>query len=149
MSLITGAGSTLAMSVAAPATEDATGYAALAMTKIGNVEKFGAIGVTFAKTEFQPLDGAKQKLKGSADYGSLSPSLGHDAADAGQTLLRTAGYDKTNKLYSFCVTYQDGAKRYFQGRVFGYPETVDGADPVVMANPSIEICSEIVRVPAA
>lgn len=149
MSLITGAGSTLAMSVALPATEDAAGYAALSMTKIGNVEKFGALGVTFAKTEFQPLDGPKQKLKGSADFGSLSPSLGHDAADAGQTLLRTAGYDKTNKLYSFCATYQDGAKRFFQGRVFGYPENNEGADAVVMANPSIEICSEIVRVPAA
>lgn len=149
MSLITGAGSTLAISVASPATEDATGYAALTYTKIGNIEKIGPVGPQFAKIEFQPLDGPKQKLKGAADNGSLSPSLGHDSADAGQNVLRTAGFDKTNKLYSMCMTLQDGAKRYFGVRVFGYPENVDGANAIVAANPSIEVCTEIVRVAAA
>ncbi|QQV76529.1 hypothetical protein H5J25_13860 [Sphingomonas aliaeris] len=149
MGLMTGAGSTIGISVATPATKDVAGYATLTYTKGGNCEKIGTIGATFAKTEFQPLDGAKEKLKGSADYGSLQPSFALDDSDAGQTLFKTAADNENNTLYSFCVTYQSGAKRYFQGRVFGWPETVDGADPVVMAMPTVEICTKVVRGPAA
>lgn len=145
----TAAGSTLAISAASPTTNDATGYAALTFTEVGQVEKLGAFGASFAKVEFQPLKGAKQKYKGSADYGALQPSLALDSTDAGQTLLQTAGDDETQKLYSFKVTYQDGAKRYFQGRVFGLPENADGADSMLMATPSLEICTKIVRVAAA
>lgn len=147
MGTIASAGAALAISVAAPATQDAAGYAALTYTDIGNIEKIGTIGSAFNKIEFQPLKGAKLKLKGSVDYGSLQPSLAHDAGDAGQTLLRTAADETTNVLYSFKATYADGAKRYFQGRVFGYPETVDGADTVLMANPTIEINTAVVKVP--
>lgn len=149
MGLQTGAGSSIAISVAAPATADATGYAALTFTEAGNCEKIGAIGATFAKTEFQPLKGAKQKLKGSPDYGSLQPQFAHDEEDAGQALFRTAADDEENALFSFRVTYQNGAKRYFPGRVFGWPETVDGADPVMMATPTVEICGKVVKVAAA
>lgn len=147
--LQTGAGSAIAISVAAPATQDAAGYAALTYTEAGNCEKIGTIGATFAKTEFQPLKGPKQKLKGSADYGALQPQFGLDESDVGQMLFRTAAEDETNALYSVRVTYQSGAKRYFQSRVFGWPETVDGADPIVTATPTVEICTKVVRVPAA
>jgi hypothetical protein len=145
---ITAAGTKLAISAAAPATEDAAGYAALTFTTIGDIEKIGAIGATTNKVEFQPLDGPKQKHKGSTDYGSLQPSLAHDDEDAGQTLLRTAGDPASNDLYSFKVTLPDGAIRYFQGRVFGYPETIDGADTIVMANPTVEIDTKIIKVAA-
>ncbi len=149
MGLQTGAGATIAISVAAPATQDVAGYATLTYTEGGNCEKIGTIGATFAKTEFQPLKGPKQKLKGSADYGSLQPSFALDPTDAGQTLFKAAADNETNTLYSFCVTFQSGEKRYFQGRVFGWPETIDGADPVVMATPTVEICVKVVRAPAA
>lgn len=148
MKSTTSAGSTLAISAASPATEDEAGYAALAFTEIGSIEKIGALGATFAKVEFKPLKGPIDKHKGSADYGALQPSMAHDETDAGQTLLRTAADDKTSKLYSFEVTYPTGAKRYFQGRVFGNPETVDGADTIIMANPTVEICTEVVKVDA-
>ena len=148
MGLQTGAGSAIAISIATPATQDAAGFGALTYTDAGNCEKIGALGASYAKTEFQPLKGPKQKLKGSADYGSLQPQFGHDEADAGQTLFRTAADDETNKLYSFRVTYQDGAKRFFQGRVFGWPESNEGADPIVMATPTVEICTKIVKVAA-
>jgi len=149
MSATTAAGSTIAISAALPTTQDATGYAALTFTEIGGVEKIGSIGATTAKIEFQPLKGPKEKLKGSTDYGSLAPSMAHDKADAGQTLLRTAGDPDNNSLYSYRVTYSNGDKRYFGGRVFGYPETVDGADSVIVANPTIEISTKIVKVDAA
>lgn len=145
----TAAGSTLAITVATPATQDAAGYGALTFTDIGQVEKLGAFGASFAKVEFQPLKGPKQKYKGSADYGALQPSLALDSADAGQTLLQTAGDDETQKLYGFRVTYQDGSKRFFMGRVFGMPENADGADSMLTAAPAIEICTKIVKVAAA
>ncbi len=144
----TAAGSALAISAASPASEDAAGYAALTFTEIGQIDKIGAVGAVFAKVEFQPLKGPKQKHKGSVDYGALNPTLAHDDTDAGQTLLRTAADDATSKLYSFMVTYPTGAKRYFQGRVFGYPETTDGADTILTAAPSIEISTKIVKVAA-
>lgn len=145
----TAAGTTLAISVAHPATEDAAGYAALTYTEIGQIEKIGAFGATFGKIEFKPLKGPTQKHKGSSDYGSLQPSLAHDDADAGQVILRTAAADATSTLYTFRVTLADGAKRYFQGRVFSYQETVDGADTILMANPTVEIDTKIVKVAAA
>jgi hypothetical protein len=149
MGSTTAAGSALAISAGTPATNDAAGFAALTYTEIGQIDKIGAVGAVFAKVEFQPLKGAKQKHKGSRDNGSLSPTLAHDESDAGQTLLRTAADDATSKLYAFMVTYPTGAKRYFQGRVFGYPETTDGADTILTAAPTIEISTDIVKVAAA
>ena len=145
MTSMTAAGSALAISAASPATNDIAGFTALTFTEISNIEKIGPIGGSFAKVEFQPLKGGKQKYKGSVDYGALQPSLALDSADAGQTLLQTSADDETQKLYSFKVTRQDGTRRFFQGRTFGMPETVDGAASVVMANPAIEICTKIIK----
>jgi hypothetical protein len=142
----TAAGSSLAISAALPSSYEAVGYAALTFLEIGQVEKLGSFGASFAKVEFQPLMGPKKKYKGSADYGALQPSISIDAADAGQALLQVAADDESQKLYAFCVTFQDGAKRYFAGRVFGAPETADGADSMLMAAPTVEICTSVVRV---
>jgi hypothetical protein len=146
MGSTTAAGSTLAISAVAPATKDAAGYGALSFIEVGGVEKIGAFGATFEKVEFQPLKGKKEKYKGPGDSGALQPSIRLDSADAGQTLLQTAADDETQKLYSARVSYPDGAKRFFQTRVFGMPENVDGAASMIMANPALEICSDIVRV---
>lgn len=148
MGSTTAAGSALAISAATPATFDVAGYAALTYTEIGQIEKIGSLGATFEKVEFKPLKGPVQKHKGSVNYGALQPSLAHDEADAGQTLLRTAAANATSTLYSFKVTLADGARRFFQGRVFGYPETIDGADSILMAMPSVEIDTAIVKGPA-
>ncbi len=144
----TAAGTSLAISATGPATNDAAGFAALTFVDIGQVEKLGTFGASFAKSEFQPLKGAKQKYKGSADNGAIQPSIAIDTADAGQTLLQTAAEDESQKLYSFCVTFPDGAKRYFRGRVFGSPETADGADSMLMATPTIEISTKVVKLAA-
>ena len=147
MGATTAAGSALAISAASPATPDAAGFGALTYTEIGNIEKIGTIGATYNKTEFKPLKGGTKKFKGSVDYGALQPSLAHDDSDAGQTLLRTAADDLVTQ-YSFKVTYPDGAKRYFQGQCFGYPEVTDNVDSVIMANPTVEINTKPVKVAA-
>ena len=144
----TAAGSSLAISVAAPATNDAAGFGALTFTEIGMVEKLGAFGAAFAKVEFQPLKGGKQKYKGSVDYGALQPSIAIDTADAGQAILQVSADDETQKLYYFRVTFADGAKRFFGGRNFGMPENADGADSMLMQTPTIEICTKPVKVAA-
>lgn len=148
MGSMTAAGTALAISAALPATADATGYAALTFTEIGQAEQLGAFGSTTETVNFQPLKGVLQKYKGPSNSGAISPSLAHDDADAGQTLLRTAAADETAKLYSFKVTFPDGAIRYFGGRVFGYPETVGAANTMLMANPTIEISTKVIKVPA-
>jgi hypothetical protein len=145
MTTMTSAGTKLAISAAAPATQTGSGYAALTYTEVGQVESIGAFGANTEMVEFQPLRGARQSHKGGTNYGSLSPSIAHDDTDAGQTLLRTASDDAT-ALYSFEVTYPSGAKRYFQGRVFGYPENVGAANAMLMANPSIGISTAIIKV---
>jgi hypothetical protein len=115
MAYTTAAGTALAISAGVPATLDAAGYAALTYTEVGSVDKIGGIGATFAKVEFQPLKGAKQKFKGSADYGSLAPSMALDPTDAGQILMNTAAANQTQALYAFKVTLQDATVRYFSG----------------------------------
>ncbi len=144
MGSLTAAGSALAISAGIPATQDAAGFAALAFTEVGGVEKIGPIGPVFAKVEFQPLKGPKQKHKGSVDYGGLSPSLAYDDADAGQTLMSVAA-DNQIALYAFKVTLADSTIRYFQGRVFGFAINIDGADSVVMVNPTIEINTKPIK----
>ena len=149
MTSTTSAGSTLAITATAPATFDAAGYGAATFTEVGGIDKIGGIGAVFAKVEFQPLKGPKDKHKGSRDNGSLAPSMALDEEDAGQILMRTASDDGTSKIYYFEVTYPTGAKRWFGGRVFGMPEVVDGADTIIMATPTVEIITDIVRGPAA
>ncbi|MBW6531940.1 hypothetical protein KZ820_14455 [Sphingomonas sp. RRHST34] len=148
MASTTAAGTAFAISATTPASQDAAGYGALTFVEIGQVEKLGTIGAAFAKVEFQPLKGPKQKQKGSADFGSLQPSMAFDADDAGQSLLRAAADDGSSKLYSFRVTFPTGAIRYFLGRVFGAPENVDGADSIIMSMPTVEINSRVVPIDA-
>lgn len=142
----TAAGTSLAISTGTPSTHDYAGYFALSYTEIGGVEKIGTAGAAYAKVDFQPLKGGVQKRKGSADYGALTLSLAHDDNDAGQTILRAASDDTSSKLYVFRVVYPTGAIRYFRGRVFGYPENIDGADTMLMVTPTIEISTRVIKI---
>jgi hypothetical protein len=145
----TSAGTTIAISAAAPATFDGTGYAALSFTIVGGVESIPAFGATTAVNSFQPLNGPQEKHKGATNYGSLQIPMALDRADAGQTLMRTAAAPSNNGLYSFKVLFPNGDARFFQGRVFGMPETVGSATNVLMATPTVEINTVVVKVDAA
>jgi len=148
MGYTTAAGTALAISAGHPATQDAAGFAALTYTTISKVDKIGTFGGTFAKVEFQPLVGGKLKLKGSVDYGTLNQTMARDPSDAGQTLLQTAANNTTNTNYSFKITRQDGSIVYCEGLVFGFPETIDGADSVNTASPTFEISNQPIYVAA-
>jgi hypothetical protein len=141
----TSAGTTIAISAAVPATFDKTGYAALMSTVIGGIESIPAFGAQVGVNTFQPLNGPQDKHKGPVNYGSLQLPFAIDKADAGQILLNTAAAPTNNALYSFTVTFPNGDKRYFRGRVFGAPETVGGASNVLMGNATVEIVTEVIK----
>jgi hypothetical protein len=148
MSSTTAAGSKLAISAGIPATQTVAGYDALTYTTIGGIESIGGFGATTEVVTFQPLDGATEKHKGPTNFGQLSPSMKVDDADAGQALIQTASAPTNNALYAHRVTKPDGSLRFFQARVFGFPETIGAANSMITATPAIEICTEVFKKPA-
>lgn len=145
MTSSTSAGTTIGISAVAPATPDKTGFAALTFTTIGGIETIPAFGAQVTVNSFQPLNGPQDKHKGPVNYGSLQLPYALDKSDAGQILLTTAAEPTNNALYSFIVTFPNGDKRYFRGRVFGAPETVGGANNVLMGNATVEITTKVVK----
>lgn len=150
MAIQTSLGATWSVSTAAPATEDAAGYAALTYTEVGNIENLGSVGPTFEDVTFTPLkDGVTQHRKGGADYGSLQVSMATDEDDAGQTLV-VSGVDGAERdtVFSHKITLQDGAVRYFRGQIYSAPETVGDASSMVMTEVNVMVSSVPVKVAA-
>lgn len=142
-------GATLALSASLPATYDAAGYGATGMvyTAIGNIEQFGAHGVTANVMKFTPVDTAVvSKVKGSKDYGNATYTLGNVPSDAGQTLLNTAS--ESNNRYSAKLTYPSGEIHYLDVLVTKF-EYADGTvDTVQKVAVMLEICRKPVVVAA-
>lgn len=149
MASTTAAGTGIAISAGVPASQSASDYAALTYTEIGNVESLGGFGATTEVVSFQPLKGAQQKHKGPTNYGTLNPTMAIDDSDAGQTLVRTAAAPTNNALYAIKITKPDGSLRFFQVRVFGFPETVGAANSMITAAPVLEINTPVVAQAAA
>lgn len=115
-------GTELSVSIAAPATYDATGYAALTYTKIGEVTDAGEHGPTLTITDHTPVDtGITQKLPGTTSLGEKTLTLGQDRTDAGQILLKSALANKTR--LSVKVEYQGGDIDYFPAYVTSFTTT--------------------------
>lgn len=145
----TAAGSKLAISAGIPAAQTVTAYEALTYTTIAGVEQIGGFGASTEVVTFQPLDGATEKYKGPTNYGQLSPTVKVDDSDAGQALVQVAAGPTNNALYAWRVTKPDGSLRFFQGGVFGFPETIGAANTMITATPSVEINTPVVKKPAA
>lgn len=148
MTSSTSAGTKYAISAGLPATDDGAGYVALTFTNVKGVESIPAFGAQVAVNSFQPLDGPLEKHKGPVNYGTLQIPMAYDKADAGQIIVRTAAAPTNNALYAHRVTFPNGDIRYFQGRVFGAPETVGAASNVLMTTPTVEISTQIIKVDA-
>jgi hypothetical protein len=148
MSSTTAAGSKLAISAGIPTAQTTAAYEILDYTTIGGVESIGGFGATTEVVTFQPLDGPTEKYKGPTNYGQLSPNMKVDDADAGQALIQTASAPTFLDLVAFRVTKPDGSLRFFQGRVFGFPETIGAANSIITATPAIEINTAVVKKPA-
>jgi len=145
MAVMTSAGSTLALSAAAPATIDAAGFGALTYTTVGEITDLGEVGKEYNVVNHSPLgDRRIRKFKGSYNNGSMQIQMGRDVDDAGQTLLRAALDSDAN--YSFKLTLQNGRKMFFQAQTTAYKTSIGSVDQITSASTTIEVVSEIVEV---
>lgn len=139
MGSMTSAGSTIAIAAATPATFDEAGYEAVAgFATIGEVTDYGELGRSYALVTHNPVaTRGTVKKKGSFNEGAQTLQLALDDADAGQILARAALASDAD--YSFRLTMQNGAKRYFQAQVMSFNENVGSVDQITAATIVLEI----------
>lgn len=120
-----GTGSKLYVSSALPATETKAGYTALTWVLVGDTTDIGEYGVDYTVIEHTPIDSAvTQKIKGNANYGSLSVKIGSVPADAGQVILLSASTSPND--YAFKIEKTDLDIDAFVGKVTSFKPTVQG-----------------------
>src|SRR5207253_2599935 len=126
------AGSTLAVSAAAPATFDAAGYGALAWTNVGELTDLGNnLGRQYNTVTHSPIQSAQViEKKASYKLGEIDMICAWDMADAGQDFLRAAA-DSQTQVLSIRITKQSGDIRYFTAQVSKFVENFGTVDNVV------------------
>lgn len=138
MTYQTSAGTTIGIVASAPATFNAAGYGALSFVPIGEVLDIGEYGRVYELITSKPLASrGTTKKKGGYDEGGMPLQLNRDKSDAGQ-LLAVAAVD-SDAYYSFCITFQNGDKHYFQALVMSYKTAIGGTDKNTGASINLEI----------
>ena len=123
------AGVLIGISAGVPATFDATGYAALTYTNIGEITDGGSHGRKYALVTHKPIASrGTQKYKGSFDEGQKTLQVGLDDDEPGQVLAKTAS--KSDANYAFKVTYQGGSVDYFQAKVMSFEKATGNVDSI-------------------
>ncbi|MFC3180453.1 hypothetical protein [Cypionkella sinensis] len=107
-------GAVIAVSVATPATIDASGFNALTYTTVGKIASFGSVGDSSADIAIELLEGRTEHVNGVKDGGAIPFSVRFDT-DAGQTLL--VNNSNNNVDLSFKITDPDGKIAYFYGKI--------------------------------
>lgn len=132
------AGVTFSLSAAAPATFNATGFVAIAWTKIGEIKTGGDFGKTFQVITSQVLSRrGTTKKKGTFDAGMLNLALEIDPADAGQALAETAVDSDAD--YSVKIALQDGTPYYLRGLVTKFTTAIGGPNDMLAGNIQIDL----------
>lgn len=132
------AGASLSVSAAMPATYDATGFAALTYTDVGNVESLSTLGRVFTDVSYNTLQQrGTVHLKGTFDYEQTETVIIINEDDAGQILLRDA--EKLDLQYSFKITFNDGSIKYFASLVWSYAEQGGDGNTIRKANVALSI----------
>jgi len=99
MTQYSGSGTCVSVSAASPATHDATGFAALTYTQLGELETLGEINITHATVTFANLcSGKTSVVKGSEEAVTFDISVAMDRLDAGQAIMATARKSLTAKV---------------------------------------------------
>lgn len=144
-------GTVVSVDDAAPATYDATGFAALTWAACGELAELPSFGSESALATHTPLaTGIVAKRRGSINYGSVTLTMAVASTDTGQAVLETkadsaAGSDA---LVSVKVELVDGSIQYFTAQVMSYKVNVANADAITMAEVTLEIDNSIVKVAA-
>jgi len=146
MALTEGIGGFLSVSAPTPATFDASGYAALTWTEVGEASEIPEFGAAYSAVMFTSLKtGIENKFHGALNYGSITIPLGYDSTDAGQIILLAALASKDE--ISFRETRSDGTIRYIMGKVMSFPRG-QSVGSVNMASCNIEFTRADVEVAA-
>ena len=149
MASMTAAGTSFYISATLPTTHDATGFAALTYTLVGEVTDGGSgMGRVYNEVTHSPLSNREVQIrKGSYRSGSLDLQMALDDDDAGQVMLNQALISDNN--YAFKVSYQNGAIRYFKAQTMSFAENIGTIDNIVTAAATLAINDGgVVKVPA-
>lgn len=126
-------------------------------TEVALVENFGEFGRQFDLVTFQGVsDGRTRKLKGGFNDGSVQFALGVDLSDAGQLLLKTAAEAISQDKYGFRIELHDepssvgGPTTFlFRGLPMSFRPNLGAVNSAIKANATVEVDSDIVRMPPA
>ena len=139
---------TYAISASLPATYDAAGYGAttITYTTIGRVESFPEFGSQRNVTEFRPISGAVEKLKGAPNYGGGPMVMADVPADAGQVIGKAA--EASANHYSMKITYPDGEIHYLDVLVASWRLAPAAEGGVMKRTADVQLCKAPVVVAA-
>lgn len=143
------AGSTLGVTTQTPATYDAAGYGASAMsyTLVGEITNIGPISREYNVVSHNPIASRQvTQKKGSFTLPPIELTMAWDQSDAGQDILRAA--EATDAILTFEITKQGGDKRYFTAQVSKVSESFGGADDVDQAMVTLLPQRVVVQYPA-
>lgn len=133
-------GSTLHAVATAPATYDASGYAALSWVAVGEIKDIPPFGISRNSITFTPLaSGVTQKYAGISDAGKISLSFLSNTDDAGQIVLKT-GRGSSSPI-SIKVTTQNGDVYYFRAVVLSFKLGIGDANGLTMGTCELDITS--------
>lgn len=132
----------------APATQTKAGYEALTWVEVANVESIGEIGAESAIASFTALKGGVRKRKGSANFGTLTVTVGRDATDAGHIRMVSAADPSEFDPFPIHIQFQDQSSVYCMALVTSYKAGVPGADSVIMSTFNLELDTKPVWVAA-
>lgn len=149
MPATTSAGTSLAISLTAPATIDLAGYTTLypTMKNVGKITDMGEYDRVYEIITAQYLAQRRDaKYKGSYNAGSMSLVFDIAPEDLGQIDLRTQR-DVDADAY-FAVTHQDGTVDFFSALVTSASKVVASSNNMYSSNCALEINSDIIESPA-
>lgn len=149
--VVSSVGTIVSVSANAPATYDATGFAALTWSACGELADLPAFGAEAALATHTPLKtGIVAKRRGSLNYGSVTLTMALSETDAGQTILQTKGSAPAGQSASVSVKVAlvNGDIQYFTAQVMSFKTNVGNADAITMAEVTLEIDNSVVKVSA-
>ena len=138
MSFTTSAGTTIAISAAAPATYNKAGYEALTYTAIGEVTDLGDIpDRLYELVTHQPIaTRGMQKAKGGYNLGSQTIVYALDPNDAGQTLVNAAV--NSDAAYSVRIAHPTLGTIYARALIMGGPKNYGTVSSVAGKSVTLE-----------
>ncbi|EPR09871.1 hypothetical protein M527_07015 [Sphingobium indicum IP26] len=134
----TSAGTTIALSAAAPATYNEAGYEALTWTTIGKVTDLGEIPsrVYELVTLYFVASRGMAKAKGGYQLGSQTIVYAIDPDDTGQALVDTA--TDSDSAYSVKINHPQFGAIYARALVMGGPKTYSDVNTASTRSVTIE-----------